>query len=440
MIAMNAALTVPSQPIDQELVEYSSSFFDDYDEEYDLDSITNSDDEFDETTLWDIASLLNSTNIPSKNSLLPPPRIIEDYDDTDDSDQESIEDNAIPSPQVQPPARPSMVKLPIQPLNPKVSAMDWDDGDLASMGSRTFSNSSDVWQAFLPSLDDAVRAASDESTVKAPALIFEKRNLLDKALPSLPMEETLAARSQKVFDGDNKPLATPTEGLSTAIISHVGLWTAQETPLINNSVSLWTAQSPLRTKYSSVTSDLIIWEPTRKTITALEVGPVALPKLSSTSLWTLSESQLPTGKHWLHATALREPSSSSTAWRGSNSLSAETAASPSYSTLNTTEEVKPRQRASIATLLPSKPRRSVWTSPIARSNTVPGRKVQTGDKSISSHQPLPLARLLLESAEEGRRAARRQNDRDGETTELWRPRWGLPGSPREGLKPKEGGN
>ncbi|RWA14785.1 hypothetical protein EKO27_g259 [Xylaria grammica] len=58
-----------------EATEYSSSFFDDYDEEVDnfSDFSSNGDDEFDETTLWEIASLLQTDQVPSKNSLLPMP-------------------------------------------------------------------------------------------------------------------------------------------------------------------------------------------------------------------------------------------------------------------------------------------------------------------------------------------------------------------------------
>ena len=53
-----------------------------------------SDDDFDETTLWEIANLLNTRNVPSRDSLLPSGRaeIIEDYDETDTEleDTESV--------------------------------------------------------------------------------------------------------------------------------------------------------------------------------------------------------------------------------------------------------------------------------------------------------------------------------------------------------------
>ncbi|KAJ8121437.1 hypothetical protein ONZ43_g2110 [Nemania bipapillata] len=55
--------------------EYSSSFFDEYDEEEgdNFSDFSSGDDDFDETTLWEIASLLNTDQVPSKNSLLPMP-------------------------------------------------------------------------------------------------------------------------------------------------------------------------------------------------------------------------------------------------------------------------------------------------------------------------------------------------------------------------------
>ncbi|KAJ0165694.1 hypothetical protein CTA2_10321 [Colletotrichum tanaceti] len=90
--AIRAALEARAKQL--ESAEYSSSFFDDYDdEEEDNDQVSDieeenggdddddddddddSDDGFDETTLWEIASLLQSDQVPSKNSLLPPPAL-----------------------------------------------------------------------------------------------------------------------------------------------------------------------------------------------------------------------------------------------------------------------------------------------------------------------------------------------------------------------------
>ncbi|CZS90252.1 hypothetical protein WAI453_004259 [Rhynchosporium graminicola] len=69
-----------SKKLEPEQSEYSSSFFDDCEEENEnLDG--ESDDEFDESTLWEIANLLKSTDVPSRDSLFfEPSALIEDYD------------------------------------------------------------------------------------------------------------------------------------------------------------------------------------------------------------------------------------------------------------------------------------------------------------------------------------------------------------------------
>ncbi|ELR02795.1 hypothetical protein GMDG_05732 [Pseudogymnoascus destructans 20631-21] len=71
--------------------EYSSSFFDDYDDQdyhsdstsLDADTLSDeaSDDGFNDSTLWEIANLLDSSEVPSRHCLQI--RIIEDYDDSD---------------------------------------------------------------------------------------------------------------------------------------------------------------------------------------------------------------------------------------------------------------------------------------------------------------------------------------------------------------------
>ncbi|TGJ88575.1 hypothetical protein E0Z10_g207 [Xylaria hypoxylon] len=94
-----------------EATEYSSSFFDDYEEEGDnfSDFSGSGDDEFDETTLWEIASLLQTDRIPSRDSLLPmplqspsliDPSVLSEYDtdmpsDDEDGNENIVEDAAI---------------------------------------------------------------------------------------------------------------------------------------------------------------------------------------------------------------------------------------------------------------------------------------------------------------------------------------------------------
>ncbi|KAK0708340.1 hypothetical protein B0H67DRAFT_648418 [Lasiosphaeris hirsuta] len=90
-----------------ESAEYSSSFFDDYDDDEDEDQNSDegegdeSDDGFDETTLWEIASLLNSDAVPSKNSMFPPASnsVVDDYINEmasdDDGDRSSREQSIV---------------------------------------------------------------------------------------------------------------------------------------------------------------------------------------------------------------------------------------------------------------------------------------------------------------------------------------------------------
>ncbi|KAK7747342.1 hypothetical protein SLS53_001595 [Cytospora paraplurivora] len=73
-----------------ELDEYSTSFFDDYDDDdqdesdYSNDVDSESDDEgFDESTLWEIASLLRTDDIPSRFSMFPPSASATAYMETD---------------------------------------------------------------------------------------------------------------------------------------------------------------------------------------------------------------------------------------------------------------------------------------------------------------------------------------------------------------------
>ncbi|KAI8955445.1 hypothetical protein F4801DRAFT_328928 [Xylaria longipes] len=74
---MTAGRPVVNPVVDSQLEQpedtgYSSSFFDEYGEEGDnfSDFSGSGDDDFDETTLWEIASLLQTNQIPSKDSLL----------------------------------------------------------------------------------------------------------------------------------------------------------------------------------------------------------------------------------------------------------------------------------------------------------------------------------------------------------------------------------
>jgi hypothetical protein len=92
--SVSAALQARAREL--ESAEYSSSFFDEYDDD-DMGSEgegaeDDSGDDFDETTLWEIASLLKTDSIPSKMSLFPPPivtgEVVDDYLGDIPSDEE----------------------------------------------------------------------------------------------------------------------------------------------------------------------------------------------------------------------------------------------------------------------------------------------------------------------------------------------------------------
>ncbi|KAF7958685.1 hypothetical protein EAE96_002219 [Botrytis aclada] len=83
---LNSMLDSRSHQLESDGLKYSSTSFFDYDEEEEFDSeMETESDDFDETTLWEIASMLKTTDLPSKDSLLPPPKssqnIVDDYDD-----------------------------------------------------------------------------------------------------------------------------------------------------------------------------------------------------------------------------------------------------------------------------------------------------------------------------------------------------------------------
>ncbi|POR34429.1 Uncharacterized protein TPAR_05362 [Tolypocladium paradoxum] len=62
--------SLEAQVCTQRSQDYPSSFFDDYDDGDNFVDTSDDDDSFDEETLWEIASLLRSDNVPSRESLL----------------------------------------------------------------------------------------------------------------------------------------------------------------------------------------------------------------------------------------------------------------------------------------------------------------------------------------------------------------------------------
>jgi hypothetical protein len=91
---------------------------------------TESDDDFDETTLWEIASLLKTSDVPSTDSLLPQARRTDWSDDfTDQYDQNSDFDDDFLERYGEVAKRPVM-QLPIQPLTTtRPCSLLWTKGD-----------------------------------------------------------------------------------------------------------------------------------------------------------------------------------------------------------------------------------------------------------------------------------------------------------------------
>lgn len=180
---LNSSLDARSRMLEQE--EYESSFFDDYDDIEEEDS----DDDFDESTLWEIGNLLNSKDVPSRNSLLPSARIVEDYDDSEDSEVEVVG--------AEQQARPSMVKfVPIQPLktvsSPRESLWTREDGALVPTAKDIGLPQPELqeWEAYVPATEDVVRTKSrDTITLQA----LTSGEMWETPGVDMPLPEQLAA-------------------------------------------------------------------------------------------------------------------------------------------------------------------------------------------------------------------------------------------------------
>ncbi|KAI9050946.1 hypothetical protein LZ554_005057 [Drepanopeziza brunnea f. sp. 'monogermtubi'] len=140
-----------SRQLEPEKSEYLSSFFDESEEEdSDLDYV-ESDDEFDESTLWEIADLLNSPDAPSQASLLPASgdQSIQDYDKFSET-------------QGSEPVSPILSRLPIQPpaFATRATAQLWTGrvyGFNKPAAAGLPQPESAVWNALVALADDVVR-------------------------------------------------------------------------------------------------------------------------------------------------------------------------------------------------------------------------------------------------------------------------------------------
>ncbi|KAF9876025.1 hypothetical protein CkaCkLH20_06471 [Colletotrichum karsti] len=353
--AVRAALEARAQQLQAQ--EYSSSFFDDYDEEEegddevsDINEDDESDDGFDETTLWEIASLLQSDQVPSKNSLLPQPTYYrpdslmeeEEYisqsseypsDDEktaegeDDTKHDSLVMSAVAEELPTPPKPSSLlwtgkpkryvsVRLPPGLLQP--DARTWatyvDTNPIPRVQAQrpepATIYSTTLWSAPMPAAQKSVGLLWSQQTVKtdnktkaptmrtmwiAPVVIVEKEanGLFD------PSEKRITFRTTS---------ASPV-GLSMSSTARV---TVEALPVLT-STSLWASQQ-LSTKTLWALPAVVIeaaeglFDASHKravfrTTTATPVGlamssstarvtETALPVLTSTSLWTASPAAL----------------------------------------------------------------------------------------------------------------------------------------------------
>jgi hypothetical protein len=211
--AINAKLDARSRQLEPETSEYSSSFFDDYDEEDVIDP--ESDDEFDETTLWEIANLLKSKDVPSKNSLLPPARgeIIGDYDENSNFEAEEA-------------TKAPVFRLPILPLGMSTMSSRQDSATPAALwtssGKSVVSKPAtglqqpklDVWKALVPSPDNNFRSKPCNSGTIP---VLATRDLWSVSEPELSADATPAMWNTKEILDNSSSRSTPVVAPTTAM-------------------------------------------------------------------------------------------------------------------------------------------------------------------------------------------------------------------------------
>ncbi|KAH7359159.1 hypothetical protein B0T11DRAFT_209692, partial [Plectosphaerella cucumerina] len=297
--SVRAALEARSMQLMSE--EQSSSFFEDYDEEEDDDdeyiseiNEEDSDGEFDETTLWEIASLLRSNQVPSKYSLLPQPLgeddnegqfesepVFEasDYEMEDDADFEMIEE------------------VQDRPV------INRQDSDLLS------------FEMQAPKVEASPSPATVNTTWVAPVkvVVDETTGLFDPAEKRSNYRSTLA--SPAAIDMIRKPRTTR-EPLKP-VGNFSDMWTQQATPVSRSSDALWSAPSIPEGAAAQPTPEVTayLWGPKLDTVVPSqrsglftpgqprELTPTAppaaldtirrprvandsMPRLESTELWT----------------------------------------------------------------------------------------------------------------------------------------------------------
>ncbi|KAK3332052.1 hypothetical protein B0T19DRAFT_397853 [Cercophora scortea] len=264
-----------------ESAEYSSSFFDDYDDEDDNDAQNSdfeddddSDDGFDETTLWEIASLLKSDSVPSKNSMFPPSSrsVVQDYMDELPSDDEGG------------PSKEQSIMIGLA-----------EETRELFFGQRPHEKSNVFESTTLWTLEDEV-VAEDPLPVQDVRPAQPKASKIPRAV-----QVTIEPVAPKAQEQAPKPSQIPRPAGDT---------TKAGKPRKQSSSGLW--EPPVLSENSNSNGGLFVVDSTRKDYrtTAQEpaammmdrkhrpTAPKPLKELASTSLWTVEIMTKQGDKHW----------------------------------------------------------------------------------------------------------------------------------------------
>jgi hypothetical protein len=320
-----------------------------------------SDDDFDETTLWEIANLLNTKDVPSRDSLLPSGRaeIIEDYDETDSESEEMNHSNK---------EAPAM-SLPIQPLSVARETSPLWANDATSAFSAVAARSPEpepepsACKPLVPSSNDAVRS-NPHTLNNLPMQMWsppaERTEDRKPGLFTTPAEASVIRTTQAV-PAAVKMAKTPRQATNFVLkISSQNLWTAAQN--VDNTTEWISKSTTPKIRPASVPSPFL-WNPPVKVAAVTVLGlfnlstqgctfrtsllaPAALnmickprrsqaplSELKSTSLWN-GCSKLPIEQDWISVSSVRpeSPSGYSTTSSGSSSPASDSSSVKSTST------------------------------------------------------------------------------------------------------------
>ncbi|KAI8303605.1 hypothetical protein K4K61_006892 [Colletotrichum sp. SAR11_59] len=389
--AVRAALEARAQQLQAQ--EYSSSFFDDYDEEEegddevsDMDEDDESDDGFDETTLWEIASLLQSDQVPSKNSLLPQPQyyrpdsLVEDEyvsqgsseypsedektaNDEDDTKHDSMVITVAAEEVRSSPETPSLlwtgkpkrfVSVRLPPGLPQPDARTWtaymDTMNApprvqTQLPAPAIIHSTNLWIAPLKPVETSTSSTLwTRSQLKTMAMPVNKPQTMKSLWAASPT--IVETEATGLFNIDYKRITFRTTSASPVglTVSSTARVTVEPLPTLTSN-SLWTSPRTLAKSLWNAPAVIVevVYEglfdagqkrATFKTTSAVPIGVSmsstarvsfeALPSLTSTSLWVASTTK-PVVHDWISVASARPSSSSNAGSSGRSTPSLDTA-------------------------------------------------------------------------------------------------------------------